>query len=222
LKFVVFDMDGVLVDVDSSWQTVHRILGVDNEDNFQQYLEGRIDYWEFVRRDVKLWGKTPATRIQELVNRLPLMKGAKETIQALKGEGVRTAIISSGISLLVERVRDELGVDRIFANKLHVDGEGYLTGECDRIVALLEKGRALRMLAELECVTVKECAAVGDSVYDIPLFKEAGLGIAFNAGDVRVRREADVVVKGGDLRAILPSLLGRVRGDSEPLGGFSP
>jgi hypothetical protein len=31
LKMAVFDMDGVLVDIDSSWQLIHRAFGTDND-----------------------------------------------------------------------------------------------------------------------------------------------------------------------------------------------
>ena len=39
MKMVVFDMDGVLVDIDSSWQLIHKAFNADNEENFQRYLE---------------------------------------------------------------------------------------------------------------------------------------------------------------------------------------
>ena len=201
-------MDGVLVDVDSSWQAVHRAFGVANEKNCQKYLEEKIDYAEFVRLDVALWGKASVTQIKSILDRLPLMNGASETVLTLKGAGYRTAIISSGISLLADRVRDKLDVDRTFSNSLLVDGDGYLTGACDEYGVLLDKGGVLKRLAALEGITPKECAAVGDSVYDIPLFDVAGLSIAFNARESEVRAAADVVVDGRDLRSILPFLIG--------------
>ena len=39
-------MDGVLVDVGSSWKFVHREFGTDNEDNLRKYVDGEIDYFE--------------------------------------------------------------------------------------------------------------------------------------------------------------------------------
>jgi len=206
LQLVVFDLDGVLVDVDSSWQAVHRAFKVDNEENYRKYLEGKIDYKEFTRLDVNLWGKVSAVQIKRVLDRLPLMEGASETVFALKDAGYRTAIISSGISLLVDRVRRQLDICRSFSNRLVIDSGGCLSGECEEAVALLGKVRFLKELAYLEGITPKECAAVGDSVYDIPLFKVAGFGIAFNAREYKVRDAADVVVEGKDLMAILPYL----------------
>ncbi len=52
-----------------------------------------------------------------------------------------------------------------------------------------------------------DCAVVGDSSYDIPMFKKAGLSIAFNSDENRVRKAADIVVNKKDLREILPHLM---------------
>jgi len=53
-----------------------------------------------------------------------------------------------------------------------------------------------------------ECAAVGDDETLIPLFENVGLSIAFNPRSWVVEERADVVVKGDDLREVLPYLLG--------------
>ena len=54
-------------------------------------------------------------------------------------------------------------------------------------------------------MTLDRCAAVGDSLSDLPLFAEVGLAVAFNATE-RARAIADVDVTGRDLRAVLPFL----------------
>lgn len=50
-----------------------------------------------------------------------------------------------------------------------------------------------------------QCAAVGDSRSDVPLFAEAGLSIAFNA-DRQAREAASVSVDGNDLQTVIPLL----------------
>jgi phosphoserine phosphatase len=79
---------------------VHRAFGVDNEKNFQKHLSNEIDYREFMRSDISLWGKTHISRVKNILDQAPLMKGAKETLGCLRRKGLKTAIISSGISLL--------------------------------------------------------------------------------------------------------------------------
>lgn len=204
---VVFDMDGVLVDVDSSWQTVHRAFRVDNEENFQKHLRNEIDYREFMRSDISLWGNTHITRIKSILDQARLMKGAKETLTSLRNMGVKTAIISSGIMTLAERIKEELGIDQVFANKLLTDEEGNLLGEGEEAVNLRNKGVVLEKLCRVVGIKPEDCAVVGDSRFDVPLFEKTGLSIAFNAQDPWVRDAADVVIDDKDLRRILPVII---------------
>jgi phosphoserine phosphatase len=204
IKMVVFDLDGVLVDVDSSWQTIHRAFGVNNEKNYQRYIRGEIDYKAFMRSDISLWGRTCIHRIKTVLDQVPLIIGAQETLHYLRRHGVKTAIISSGISLLAERVKEELGIDYAFANRLRIDKRGHLSGEGEEIVPLNNKGLILQELSIKAGIRLEESAAVGDSRFDIPLFQKAGLSIAFNTKDSVVRNSADVTIDNKDLRRILP------------------
>ena len=57
---VAFDMDGVLVDYESSWTWVHDHFGVKSEESIKAFVKGEIDDMEFMRRDIALWlGKKP-------------------------------------------------------------------------------------------------------------------------------------------------------------------
>lgn len=207
LKLVVFDMDGVLVDSESSWQFIHDTFGVNNDENFERYEKGEIDYNEFMRSDIRLWGSVSKAKISNILNQIGLRKGVKETINQLKKVGYKTVIISSGISLLANRVRKQLGIDHSFSNELLFDERDRLTGEAIEVVTLYNKGDILRHIAKIEKISPLECAVIGDSKYDTHMFKESGLSIAFNPKDDVVKEEADVTVEGEDLREIIPLLL---------------
>jgi phosphoserine phosphatase len=135
------------------------------------------------------------------------MPGAAEAFQSLKTAGLKTALISAGVSLLADRLRPILGLDYVFANRILTDEQGFLTGEGEETVGLLDKLDALNRLVATEKFSLSESAVIGDSVYDIPMFKEAGLSIAFNTGDSQVRKAADFVVEKKDLQGIIPYLV---------------
>ena len=206
MEMVIFDLDGVLVDIDSSWGMIHKAFDVDNEVNFQKHLKEEIDYKEFMRSDIQLWNKPYIDKIKKILNRAPLMQGAIETVKELKKNGYKIAIISSGISILADRVKEELGLDYSYSNKLLVGSDGRLTGEGMETVSLLKKDIALKKMSEIERIESKQCVTIGDSKYDIPLFMNSGLSIAFNPKDDLVREAADLVIEGTDLRKILPWL----------------
>jgi phosphoserine phosphatase len=199
-------MDGVLVDIESSWHYVHMKMGVDSSKNFQKYLNKEIEYTEFMRRDIRLWGECHIDDIQRILDDVPLMKGAKHTVFELRKRGYKLAILSAGISLLADRVNTAFKFDYIFANKLSIDKDEFLTGEGEVMVDLLSKEAALNELIDYFDVTADQCIAIGDSVFDIPVFKQVGLSIAFNTSNNSVKQAADKIIEVKDLRAIIPLL----------------
>jgi phosphoserine phosphatase len=207
IQLVVFDMDGVLVEIDSSWQVIHRAFAVDNEDNFRRHQQGLITYSEFMQSDIRLWGRTHQNQIQQILATVPLMPGAKTTLAQLRRAGKATAIISSGLMLLANRLCSALDIDYVYANQLITDTEGYLTGEGDGKVTLDNKGQILAQLCADTKILPENCAVIGDSRFDLSLFDCAGLRIAFNAQDSTLKQAADLTIEASDLRQLLPWIL---------------
>ncbi len=207
-ELIVFDMDGVLVDVRSSWVWIHEHFGVDNNDSLEAYLRDEIDDLEFIRRDIALWkGRDEKLRkkdIVEILDEAPLMPGYNECMAVLRDNGFRTAIISGGLKPLAERISGNF-FDNIYANDIIDEGYG-LTGEGILEVELNNKGKVFEELLEKEGVDNEKVAAVGNSHIDCPMLERAGLGIAFNPEDEKVIRSADLVVKEKDLSVILEHL----------------
>lgn len=200
-------MDGVLVDIESSWVYIHNHFGVDNNHSLKAYLDGEIDDLEFIRRDVALWlEKDPSLtmdRIRSILSTVPMMNGAPETIQRLKEMGCKTAIVSAGIDILAERIAVELRMDLFYANGFVSDCSGKLTGDGILNVGLGEKGDKVDLIAELLGYEKKDVVSVGNSRYDIPMFQASRTGIAFCPIDDDVREQADTVVEEKDLTKIL-------------------
>ena len=209
-QLVVFDMDGVLADTESSWTYVHRHFGVNNDHSLRAYLDGEIDDWEFIRRDIDLWRKKDPALSMDSIRRIladvPTMNGAEEVVAELRRRGIRTAIVSAGIDLLAQRLAVELEIDMFFANGFVADCAGRLTGEGVLNVRLAEKGEKVRMVADLLDIGREEVVSVGNSRFDTPMFDASEIGIAFCPIDDEVRKKADVVVEEKDLRAILKSI----------------
>ena len=210
IELVIFDMDGVLTDIISSWKYIHDYFKTSNERSVDDYLKGKIDDMEFIRRDATLWKENgkPITkkRLSEILSDVPLMKGAKKCISDLKNNGIKTAIVSAGLDILAEKVANKLGIDYILANGLETDEDGCLNGVGILGVKLMYKELAVKSLSEEQKISLEKIASVGNSCYDIPMFETTGLGIAFNPGDECTRKAADVVVEGKDLSKILPVL----------------
>lgn len=200
-------MDGVLADVDSSWVHVHKRFGVSNDHSLYAYLRGEIDDLEFIRRDIQLWkDKDPdvdAAKIMNILDEIPMMPGAEETIHELRNRGFKTAIVSAGIDLLADIVVLRLPFDVHLANGFETDAHGRLTGNGILNVKLMDKGEAVRRVAKKLGATKEDTISVGNSSYDVSMFSESGLGIAFCPEDDVVRQKADAVVDKKNLTGIL-------------------
>lgn len=183
IRLVVFDLDGVLVNEESSWGFLHRRFGTSEraKNNFEAYKRGEISYGEFMRRDISLWPRrTRADEIESLLmSGFTLNEGARETIAGLKKKGYEVAIISSGVDILANKVAKELGIPYVLANGIEFDVSGHITGEGVGRVPLGKKEYALKSLAKYLGLEPKQCAAVGDGPWDASFLSSSGLGVAY-------------------------------------------
>jgi len=208
LELAVFDMDGVLLDIISSWKYIHDHFNTSNEESVDLYVKGKIDDKEFIRRDAELWkvdGKPLKEEIlEEILKEVPIMNGAKETISFLKENGIKTAIVSAGLDILANRLAEDLGIDFVYSNGIKTDSKGYLNGEGIVGVKLRFKDETIVAISKKHGIQLNRIATVGNSCFDIPMFWVSGLGVAFNPDDDCVCNAADFVVNEKDLTKTLP------------------
>jgi HAD superfamily PSPase-like hydrolase len=212
---VAFDMDGVLVDAVSSWGAVHRALGTDNRGAIADYLAGAIDDREFILRDVALWRSArPAfgpADLAAILRSVPRMAGLVEAVAGLRGLGAECAVVTGGLRPLAEMVASEAGLSHLRANDVVFGPDGRLRDEAVVDVPLRDKEGVLAALQAELGVTPDETASVGDSAFDVGLFRRSRLSVAFNPIDAQARRAASSVVEGPDLRAAVGPILDGMR-----------
>ena len=153
VEAVVFDCDGVLVDITSSWQQIHNYFGTNNKENLTRFLEKEITDDEFMELDVKLWleiqEEIHMDEIMRCFSGVKLMKGAREVIDELKRRGIYVAIVSSGVARFIGSIAHILKVDDWAANDFSWDKEGYLSGPAPAMVDSHNKGEMVEKLARI-------------------------------------------------------------------------
>jgi phosphoserine phosphatase len=185
VRIVFFDCDGTLTNVKSSWQHVHERLNLwdENADQFQKlFRAGIIGYQEFCARDASLWKGIPVGQVLGIMDEITYREGVKETVRALSAEGIATVILSTGLSLLVDKAREDLGMTFAMANELVARG-GMLTGEIKINVDHDQKGLWVRKILSGMSLRKDEAAAVGDSEGDQGMFEEVGLAIGYRPSE---------------------------------------
>ena len=205
-RVIIFDMDGVILEESSSWVVIHRYFNVDNHSNLQDYLKEKIDYKEFMKRDISLWPRVNIKTIEKLFDNIKINRNFEQIIKECKQKGYITALVSAGLDILANKINKKLKFDYVFANGLNIDKDGFLkgTGQCQ--VELLRKDKIVKLLSKKLNIPLSQFVAIGDSKYDIPMLKVVGFAIAFNPKDDEIKRIADVVIKDKNTKQILKYL----------------
>ncbi len=206
-KLVIFDVDGTILQI-YSWQHIHENLGtwLQAKIYYDQFFAKLVSYEEWAQLDAALWKGESLNKISRIISRMPYTHGVKETFSILKRNGIKTYLLSAGLTQVAQRVQSYTGADGYTANTLKVK-DGTLTGQVDVNVSFHNKDEHLpRILREFN-LAAKDCAAVGDDPTLIPLFKKVGLAVAFNPVSKAVERNAHVVIRGNNLLGIVPYVL---------------
>src|ERR1051325_7403538 len=90
-------------------------------------MNGELDFATALKERVALLKGLPTTVLEEAAGRIRLMPGARALLATLRAAGVRTALVSGGFTVFVERIAAELGFDRVSANRLDIT-EGHIAG----------------------------------------------------------------------------------------------
>jgi phosphoserine phosphatase len=200
IRAVLFDLDGTLVRYhgvafESSWGALGVAAGVGEPwDDLLAHYRGRLEeYPDWVRENASLLRGVPLARVEEALFPPPYAPGAREAVAELKEAGYVLGIVSSGVSLVADRVREELGLAFAIANELLV-ANGRFTGEAVVRVGLGEKRAVVEQEARQRGLSLGEIAFVGDHLNDIPVFAAVGYAIAYAPKEPEVARAAHAVV----------------------------
>jgi phosphoserine phosphatase len=207
-RVIIFDLDGTLTKPKSLWEYIHRSLGLweNRADRYQErFLSGEISYREFCLLDAGLWKGMELSELETIVDKVEFNSGIEETISHIRSKGLYIALISSGLSILSERVKNRFGIDFAVANELIVK-DGRITGEVKIRVTHNGKGKWIKAIGRKFKISPEEMIAIGDSKGDIGMFEMVGFSVAFNSSCRELEDIADICLNTSDLRDIIPLL----------------
>ena len=202
-RLVVFDMDSTILDGEVI-DELARVANVGDKvaEITSQAMAGKIDFKEALRERVRLLAGLPVSILEEVAVSMKLNSGTYDLISTLKSMGFKIALISGGFTYFANRLKEQLRFDYVFANDLEIEN-GRLTGKVKgRIIDREAKGKIVQEIAEKEGISREEIVAVGDGANDEIMLKNAGLGIAFNAGEL-LQKVADGRITHSNLLGLL-------------------
>lgn len=139
-------------------------------------------------------------------NQVQYINGTKETFESLKQKGFIVAVITGSFKNLANRAIRDLKIDHTFAAcEYFFDDKTEELSHYNLLPCDYEgKVDFMRLLMREHGLKKEECAFVGDGVNDIPLAREVGLSVAFNAREELQKVCTHVInQKEKDLRAVL-------------------
>jgi phosphoserine phosphatase len=199
---VIFDVEGVLLNAEYL-PVLSQLMGPEKEEEIwritKQGIRGEINWEEGLRRRVsalKGISLEDATRIAE---NLEIMPGAKELCSSLKRAGWRMIAVSGGFSIITDRLKEDLGLDKIFCNELIFDN-GKLVDLKMNVTS--DKAAAVMPTVKDWRVNRSDTVVVVDGANDLSLFDIAGYTVGFCPVE-KVKERSDAVLEIRDLSLLL-------------------
>ena len=196
----IFDVEGVLLDAEFLPILAEKI---NKQDEIwaitRQGIEGKINWEEGLKRRIDLLRGIDYQTCKEVSDSLKIMIGAKEACRALKAAGWKIMAVSGGFTIMTDRLKDELGLDYVFSNKLI-----FKDGKLDGVTIDVDSDKAKSAIIKIKewKEEKKNIVVVVDGANDIKLFDICELGVAFRAQDM-VKELATVTLEEKDLSKLI-------------------
>lgn len=199
---IVFDVEGVLLNAEYL-PILAQLMGPEKEkeiwDITKQGIRGEINWEDGLRKRVDALRGIRLEDARRIGINLQIMPGAKELCYALKRAGWKIIAVSGGFTLITDRLKHELYIDKIFSNEL-IFKDGRLEGV--KLTVTSDKAAAVRPTIMEWGILKEDTVVVVDGANDLKLFSLAGFTVGFCPVDI-VKEKADAVIEIRDLTLLL-------------------
>ncbi len=208
-KLICFDIDGTLIDdTEYIWVTLHDAFKVPldiRKQHYEDFISKRITYQDWVDLDILEWKKRSIKKndIESVIKSLKVMHGARETVLRLKSKGLKVAVVSGSLDIVLDTLLPEIHFDYKFMNKITFKESGHILEGIATPYDMEHKASGLKYIAKSEGISLDECIFVGDNENDIHIAEIAGFSIAFNSKSKNLNEISDVIIEEKDLTRIL-------------------
>jgi phosphoserine phosphatase len=199
---IIFDVEGVLLNAEYL-PVLAQLFGPEKEkeiwDITKQGIRGEIKWEEGLRQRVSALRGISLEDAERIGENLQIMPGARELCFALKRAGWKMIAVSGGFTIITDRLKDELGLDKIFSNELI-----FRNGKLDDVDIMVTSDKSLVVKKTIRewGIRREDTVAVIDGANDLKLLAVAGFTIGFCPVE-KVKEEADAVVEIRDLSLLL-------------------
>jgi len=198
----IFDVEGVLLNAEYL-PVLSQVMGPEKEKEIwritKQGIRGEINWEEGLKKRISALRGVRFEDAKRIGENLEIMPGAKELCSSLKRAGWRMIAVSGGFSIITDRLKGELGLDKVFCNEL-VFENGLLVGL--KINVTSDKAAAVLPTIRNWGINKSEIVVVVDGANDLNLFDIAGYTVGFCPVE-KVKEKSDAVLEIPNLSLLL-------------------
>jgi phosphoserine phosphatase len=199
---VIFDVEGVLLNAEYL-PVLSQLMGPEKEEEIwritKQGIRGEINWEEGLRRRVSALKGISLEDATRIADNLEIMPGAKELCSSLKQAGWRMIAVSGGFSIITDRLKEDLGLDKIFCNELIFENDKLVDLKMN---VTSDKAAAVMPTVKDWRVDRSDTVVVVDGANDLSLFDIAGYTVGFCPVE-KVKERSDAVLEIRDLSLLL-------------------
>jgi len=204
-KLLLADMDSTMIEQECIDELAD-VLGIKEKISniTKQAMDGELDFAQALSTRVMLLKGLNLSQIKQVRREnITLSPGGRVLVKTMKEYGAYCELVSGGFSIFADFFAKRIGFDNATANLLEFDENEQLTGNIiPPIVDAKTKTNRLQSLVEELGITIDETITVGDGANDLPMLKQAGIGVALHAKPL-VASAAPYSLKHADLSALL-------------------
>jgi phosphoserine phosphatase len=179
-RLLIADMDSTIV-TGETLDELAEFAGLKSEIAAitQRAMNPELDFPTALRQRVAMLKGLSIVALERTWERITLTQGARDLVATMRTHGAFTVLVSGGFTFFTTRVADLAGFHQQYANTL-LDNGLVLTGSLDEpVLDQHAKLAALHSLAAERGLPLSATLAIGDGANDLPMLRDAGLGIAY-------------------------------------------
>ncbi len=203
-KMLISDMDSTIIQQECIDEIAEK-FGIKDKiaEITNKAMNGNLDFSDSLCERVALLKGLDESELGNVYkDKITLMSGATELVQTMKKSGAYCLLVSGGFTFFTDKIAQRLGFDENRANILEIT-DGKLTGKViEPILNADSKLQALNETIGRLNISKDDVIAVGDGANDLPMLKNAGLGIATHAKPL-VQQQVNHNIKFTRLKSLL-------------------
>jgi phosphoserine phosphatase len=204
-KLLMMDVDSTLIQQETI-DVLGKKMGMGSQmaEITERAMQGKVKFSDALEERLIYLVGLKAENFLSVLPELTLQEGVSGLLAWAKQQDIKTACVSGGFALIVDKLAQENGIDYAFAHKLEFTDERFTGKISSPIMDSREKAKVLTRLCKKLKITPEDVISVGDGANDTAMLKKSKLGIGFKP-KLKLAKEADVVLNYCAL-SIIPNL----------------